>query len=767
MAKIQTEIVMQDNFSPVWQNMLGFINLAMGSMLQMLQTLNQPFEAALQGMQDGVSQAEIAGQAARTENFQPNAIRDLGGIAQRMSAINTQLVNIENSSVGLSWGTVNEEYLRLSQSMSSSEQQVHDSLNVQANCQWQAAAASGGGDWPLGNAPIDMSNMQERLGVVWQQVKLIGRNPLNFGLSVSNRELARMRGQLGQAVQEQELLNVAVADMDAQAANGAYWQLSRTVSGLERYIQDNLEAQENFNRCIEEGLGSFSDFNGRLDRAVKAYWKLSGLCLNVGLGGETFGAAFNVPANTGAQQGAFAGNMGMSDYYREITSQLLEIQSWCDVFTIISSMPLSNVSQLQENIAALQEQVGQRLYPGITMLVDVFLNNWPAIVSIVQEITSDLQFMLGVLNWLLQAAFAVGSVIAENWSWIAPIVYGAVAALGVYRVALLAVNTAQTIKNFADAISNAAIAMQTNLTFLGAVAQHGFNAALLACPITWVIAGIIAGVVALTAFCAWLAHTSDAAQTTFGAVVGCLNVVWRFLVNLAQTAVNAGLAIWNAFWACAGNVGIAFENTFASIKGWFYGLVSNVLGGIAKIAEALNKLPFVEFDYSGLTARADSYANKAAQAASQQKEYVDVGAAFSQGWHTFEVFQEGWVSEAFAQGANWGDNLNLFGVQELDMSAYEMLNKGNWDNMDSSLQEIAANTGNMAHELDMTDEDLKYMRDIAERETVNRYTTAEIVVNMGGITNQVNKMEDLDGIITHLVDGVNEAVEIAAEGVHM
>ncbi len=763
MAKIQTEIVMQDNFSPVWQNMLGFINLAMGSMLQMLQTLNQPFEAALQGMQDGVSQAEIAGQAARTENFQPNAIRDLGGIVQRMSAINTRLVNIENNSVGLSWGTVNEEYLRLSQSMSSSEQQVHDSLNVQANCQWQA----GGGDWPLGNAPIDMSNMQERLGVVWQQIKLIGRNPLNFGLSVSNRELARMRGQLGQAVQEQELLNVAVADMDAQAANGAYWQLSRTVSGLERYIQDNLEAQENFNRCIEEGLRSFSDFDGRLDRTVKAYWKLSGLCLNVGLGEETSGAAFNVPANTGAQQGAFAGNMGMSDYYREITSQLLEIQSWCDVFTIISNMPLSNVSQLQENIAALQEQVGQRLYPGITMLVDVFLNNWPAIVSIVQVITSDLQFMLGVLNWLLQAAFAVGSVIAENWSWIAPIVYGAAVALGLYKIATIASNIQKGIAVVVAYAHTAAVEAETRAELALTAAQHGFNAALLASPITWIIAGIIAGVVALTAFCAWLAHTSDAAQTTFGAVVGCLNVVWRFLVNLAQTAVNAGLAIWNAFWACAGNVGIAFENTFASIKGWFYGLVSNVLGGIAKIAEALNKLPFVEFDYSGLTARADAYANKAAQAASQQKEYVDVGAAFSQGWHTFEVFQEGWVSEAFAQGANWGDNLNLFGVQELDMSAYEMLNKGNWDNMDSSLQEIAANTGNMAHELAMTDEDLKYMRDIAERETVNRYTTAEIVVNMGGITNQVNKMEDLDGIITHLVDGVNEAVEIAAEGVHM
>ncbi len=89
------------------------------------------------------------------------------------------------------------------------------------------------------------------------------------------------------------------------------------------------------------------------------------------------------------------------------------------------------------------------------------------------------------------------------------------------------------------------------------------------------------------------------------------------------------------------------------------------------------------------------------------------------------------------------------------------------DGIYTNVQDVAGNTAAMNDALDMTGEDLKYMRDIAERDTVNRYTTAEIVLNMGGITNNVSKMDDLDGIITHIVDGVNEAVEIASEGLHI
>ena len=99
------------------------------------------------------------------------------------------------------------------------------------------------------------------------------------------------------------------------------------------------------------------------------------------------------------------------------------------------------------------------------------------------------------------------------------------------------------------------------------------------------------------------------------------------------------------------------------------------------------------------------------------------------------------------------------------MSAYEQAAK--LDGIYENAQNTAGNTAAMANSLDSSDEDLQYLRDLAEREAVNQFTTAEIVVDMGGITNQINKLDDLDGIVTRILDGVNEAVEIAAEGVHV
>jgi hypothetical protein len=83
---------------------------------------------------------------------------------------------------------------------------------------------------------------------------------------------------------------------------------------------------------------------------------------------------------------------------------------------------------------------------------------------------------------------------------------------------------------------------------------------------------------------------------------------------------------------------------------------------------------------------------------------------------------------------------------------------------------IADNTGGtkgaLEDALDITSENLKYLRDIAEQEAINRFTTAEIHVDMGGVTNTVNQNADLDGVIDYMVTGVQEAMERVAEGVH-
>ena len=79
---------------------------------------------------------------------------------------------------------------------------------------------------------------------------------------------------------------------------------------------------------------------------------------------------------------------------------------------------------------------------------------------------------------------------------------------------------------------------------------------------------------------------------------------------------------------------------------------------------------------------------------------------------------------------------------------------------------IADNTGAIKDAIDISSEDLKYLRDIAEAEVVNRFTTAEIKVDMSGMQNIVNNEMDLDGVVSYLGEGVNEAMEKAAEGVH-
>jgi tape measure domain-containing protein len=384
----------------------------------------------------------------------------------------------------------------------------------------------------------------------------------------------------------------------------------------------------------------------------------------------------------------------------------------------------------------------------------------------------------GVLDLLINgAAFVV-----DNWSWISPIVYGLVAAFIAYNAVALITNGINAAMALAEGVKAAALMMSTGATFAQTAAQYGLNAALLACPITWIVVLVIALVAAIYAACSAIAKFTGIANSGFGVICGGINVVVQFFVNLGLTIANIALGIWNALGACAQNIGIAFGNVISGVQAWFYNLLSTALTVVAGICEALNKLPFVDFDYSGITNAASDYAAKAAEASGNIQDFVSVGDAFNEGMSTFDTWQNGWVGDAFNAGANWGDGVAsgisdaVGGLFDMDLGAAtdygaSGLGTGGYgdfamDDLLGNTGQTAANTGAAADALSTSTEELEYLRDIAERDAINRFTTAEVRIDMTGMTNRIEGGADLDGVISTLTDGFTEALLTAAEGVH-
>lgn len=378
--------------------------------------------------------------------------------------------------------------------------------------------------------------------------------------------------------------------------------------------------------------------------------------------------------------------------------------------------------------------------------------------------------VVGMLLTIMEVAGMVGSFIADNWSIIEPIVMGIVLALGLYTAALILNNVIQEISATQAGIKAAADMMQAGATFTATAAQHGLNAALMACPLTWIILLIIAVIVAIYEVANAIAKMTGIANSGFGVITGGINVVIQFFVNLGMVAANIALGIGNAIGALCSNMMTAFHNAICNVQSWFYNLLSTALSVIAGIAEALNKLPFVEFDYSGITNAASDYAAKASKAAGNKQEYQDVGAAFNKGMSTFDAFKGGWAKDAFKTGvadkiSGAVNGLTSGGFDTSNMFGGAGYQAGNYDagKVPGNIADTAKNTGKAADSLSISTEDLKYLHDIAEREVINKFTTAEIKIEMTN-HNNVNSDMDLDGIVDHLTSSVNEAMETAARG---
>ena len=385
------------------------------------------------------------------------------------------------------------------------------------------------------------------------------------------------------------------------------------------------------------------------------------------------------------------------------------------------------------------------------------LANSEAFQAFVNGAIEAMATLANILLNVFELTASIGGFITDNWSIISPIIYGIAAALAVYYAWQLLCAAATGV-------------MQ--------LAQAALNAVMYANPIMLVVLAIIALIAIIFAVCNAIAKMTGVANSGFGVITGGVNVVIQFFKNLGLTVANIALGIGNAIAALASNMMTAFHNAICSIQSWFYNLLSTALSVIEGICAALNNLPFVEFDYSGISSAANDYAAKASEAAGNKEDYTSISDAFDKGFTTFDTFQKGWAADAFDAGAAWGDGIadkvsnfslsDMFGQTDIpNVSDYTsgfndaITNSGVGD----SVNNIDDNTGKIRDEVSASQEDLKYLRDIAEQEAVNRYTVAEINIEQNN-TNTVNSGDDIDGFMNKLTDSVNDAVDNMTEGVH-
>ena len=422
------------------------------------------------------------------------------------------------------------------------------------------------------------------------------------------------------------------------------------------------------------------------------------------------------------------------------------------------SMPMT-WAQIWTN---MQNRALQTLDPVLNKLNK--LANSEQFSTVVDGALNALATITALASGILDVFVNIGSAVVDNWSVIEPIAWGLVAALVAYNAVALITQAINGAVALSAAVKGAADMFAAGKTFAATVAQQGLNAALLACPITWIVAGIIA-------LCNWIAKTTGVAATGFGVITGGINVAIQAVWNAMLVVANVAIGIWNALGACCSNIGTAFHNVISNVQGWFYGLLSTALTVVEGICAALNKLPFVEFDYSGISAKADEYAAKSAEAYGSVEEYQNIGDAFTKGYNTFDTFTDGWASDAFKAGASWGDGVadKVSGFFDFGGGGTGGTDLGSGFDLSSIADNTgltADNTGKTADALAVTEEQLEYLRDIAERDAINRFTTAEVKIDMTGMTNRIDGSADLDGVISQLTEGFTEALVTAAEGVH-
>ena len=438
-------------------------------------------------------------------------------------------------------------------------------------------------------------------------------------------------------------------------------------------------------------------------------------------------------------------------------SQVID-ESWSGLYESMSSTPEGKIIQMTNAWGDMKEVIGGQLYPYVILFVDAITENWGTIQTVVDGITFGLQVVLGILSWLLEGAFNFAQTIIDNWGQIGPVIGTVAGAVAILVAAFLAYKVAMGV---------------------AAIAQALFNTTLLGCPLVWILVIIMAVIVAVYKIVEAVNKATGSTYSALGVITGALAVAGAFLWNLVLGAVDLVFGVIeylvNPFISFANFIANLFNDPIGSVIRLFGDRADTVLGLLQKIASAMDFVlgssmaDTVQGWRDDLSGRINEAAEKYGNGKYEEvMSHLDLSAegmglsriSYSDAWGAGYSFGEG-IDESIAKF----DPSSLFGTSDLP-SADDYAAALTAGGIGSGIEEIAGDTGDIADSMDITEEELKYLRDIAEQEAVNRFTIAEITIEQTN-NNNISSGMDLDGVVSGLTDAMYEAIDTTTEGVHV
>ena len=802
-----SEPVTHENTGITWSSptMPTFTNTGIERFEQEVQSANSMLEQ-LSG-----TQAAIAAQAARTNVFPANMVNDMDAMQSRIQGIQQRIQAIENNPLNMGTdrasaeleglrsqldqaiqaqnemnsamermdvSAANSAYMRLSQTVSTTERYIRDNVDEQGRFNRE-----------INEGVHSANNLMDSIkGMVaaYAGIQTIGEI---IGLSdTMTQTTARLDLIVDDGGSVEDLQNKIF--LSAERARGSYLATADAVSKL------GMQASQAFSSNDE--LIAFTELLNK--QFVNAGTEAAGI--------DSVMLQLTQSMAAGVMQGeelnAIMDNASIivqdiQRYLQEVqgidASNIKELASegvvTAEVIKNAMFYAADETNAKFETMPKTFGQVWQSFQNTALMAFQTVLNrmndfaNSEAFNAFIMSAQEAMLVLAGIVTSIFDMIGAIGTFAYENWSIISPIIWGIIGALAIYA-AYLAITKAAELASAAGKIilcvasyaHAAATGAEASATAAATAAQYGFNAALLACPITWIIILIIALIALFYAAVAAVNKFAGTSVSATGIICGVFMVAAAFIGNLFVALINFVIDIfvvlWNFIAAFANFFGNVFNDPVGAIARLFFDLVDTVLSLLQSLASAIDTI-FGSNLAGAVQGWRDSLGGWVDSTFGQGEEIMAKLNAedlhldrfeYSSAWDAGYSFGEG-IDESIANF----DPSSLFDTNVpgagdyADLSGYGS-DLGGLGGIGSGVDDIAGNTGAIADSMDITEEDLKYLRDIAEQEAVNRFTTAEINIDQSGMQNNISNGMDLDGVISGLTEGVNEAIDSMAEGVH-